>query len=444
MKARWSIIAWLLAWSWLPSLQGQVYTLKPGTPVVLKQGTPFFADSLVLIPAADFKLTYSSLVKSGTTQHPLTTAHIARVYRFCGTAEPFSGAVKMAYLEGAELSGLAENSLTLDLFNGQNWRILPPAERDLCKNQVTVNGIRQERLAELTLVECPPPRMQCPADLLVYTQAGQCGAVVQYASPVVSDICGSARVDQTGGLPAGAFFPAGVTRNTFTAVSSSGKTTTGSFTVTVVDREAPQITGLSAQPATLWPPDHQMQLITLSYDLQDACGRVTPVLSVSSNEPESGTGSGDLSPDWLMIDPHQLQLRAERSGSGAGRIYTITVTARDDAGNTSRAATRVLVPQHAAGNLKPEASSRQDGLTGTALRCTVSPNPSAQQFTVYVSAPSDLPITLRLTDLAGRQIARWQINRHQRLQTGADLKPGIYLLEAVQGNDQQVIRLLKQ
>jgi hypothetical protein len=37
-------------------------------------------------------------------------------------------------------------------------------------------------------------------------------------------------------------------------------------------------------------------------------------------------------------------LRAERSGGGSGRIYTVTVEATDEAGNTTTATTEVTVP----------------------------------------------------------------------------------------------------
>jgi hypothetical protein len=39
-----------------------------------------------------------------------------------------------------------------------------------------------------------------------------------------------------------------------------------------------------------------------------------------------------------------LRLRAERSGSGIGRIYTIIITGRDPSGNMSQAKVEVTVP----------------------------------------------------------------------------------------------------
>jgi hypothetical protein len=67
-------------------------------------------------------------------------------------------------------------------------------------------------------------------------------------------------------------------------------------------------------------------------------------LSVSSNEPVNGTGDGDTGPDWVVVNAHQVQLRAERAGGGSGRIYRITVSCTDNAGGTGTASTTVTVP----------------------------------------------------------------------------------------------------
>jgi len=67
------------------------------------------------------------------------------------------------------------------------------------------------------------------------------------------------------------------------------------------------------------------------------------VLSVSSNEAVNGSGDGNTATDWLVVDAHHVQLRAERSGNGAGRIYTITLTCTDAAGNKTVRTSTVLV-----------------------------------------------------------------------------------------------------
>jgi len=86
--------------------------------------------------------------------------------------------------------------------------------------------------------------------------------------------------------------------------------------------------------------------VTVSYDVTDNCP-LPPnscTLNVTSNEPVLGHGSGHTSPDWIVVDDHHVLLRAERAGSGNGRIYTITITCTDSDGNSSNEQVEVTVP----------------------------------------------------------------------------------------------------
>jgi hypothetical protein len=49
-------------------------------------------------------------------------------------------------------------------------------------------------------------------------------------------------------------------------------------------------------------------------------------------------------PDWVVLDDHHLQLRAERAGGGAGRTYTVTATCTDSSGASSSRSVPVTVP----------------------------------------------------------------------------------------------------
>ena len=57
-------------------------------------------------------------------------------------------------------------------------------------------------------------------------------------------------------------------------------------------------------------------------------------------------GDGDTAPDWEILDAHHVRLRAERGGAGAGRIYTIGITATDSGGGSSIQQVMVTVPHN--------------------------------------------------------------------------------------------------
>jgi len=60
---------------------------------------------------------------------------------------------------------------------------------------------------------------------------------------------------------------------------------------------------------------------------------------------DSTVGDGHTVNDIQVDDDGNIYLRAERSGTGTGRIYTLTYTATDAAGNSSfPASTTVTVP----------------------------------------------------------------------------------------------------
>ena len=112
------------------------------------------------------------------------------------------------------------------------------------------------------------------------------------------------------------------------------------------DLTPPEILDLQATPDVL-KANHKIVEVTLSCTLVDACdpNPTWCITSVSSNEPESGLGNWDRSPDWQIVGDHVVLLRCEHSPKGDGRIYTITVEAADASGNCSTAMTHVRVPK---------------------------------------------------------------------------------------------------
>jgi len=121
---------------------------------------------------------------------------------------------------------------------------------------------------------------------------------------------------------------------------------TSSITVTPVDTTPPVIDSVTADPSQLWPPNHTMVPVTVSVHTTDLCDTAPAcrITGVTANEAINGPGDGNTSPDWVIIGNLVVNLRAERSGSGSGREYTVTTECKDASGNAASAQVKVLVP----------------------------------------------------------------------------------------------------
>ncbi|MES1224301.1 MAG: hypothetical protein ABUT20_52890, partial [Bacteroidota bacterium] len=115
--------------------------------------------------------------------------------------------------------------------------------------------------------------------------------------------------------------------------------------------QAPVISDVNADPATLAPPNHKMRDVTVNYTSTDNCGVESCTLTVTSNEPVNGTGDGDTDPDWEIVDNHHVKLRAERAANGSGRIYIIAITCTDHQGNSATKTVEVRVAHNITGPL---------------------------------------------------------------------------------------------
>ncbi len=123
-------------------------------------------------------------------------------------------------------------------------------------------------------------------------------------------------ITQIAGLPSGSVFPVGVTTNTFRATDASGNTSTCSFTVTVVDNQAPAITCPAPITATT-PIGSCTAVVTYAVTASDNCPGVTTALV-------SGLASGSSFPIGVTTVTW-------RATDAAGNISTcsFTVTVAD-------------------------------------------------------------------------------------------------------------------
>jgi hypothetical protein len=137
----------------------------------------------------------------------------------------------------------------------------------------------------------------------------------------------------------------GTTTLTYFATDMIGNQERPQVMTVRIDRTPPLVDGLPAQGCVLWPPDHrlvQVASVAASDSLSGLASGSTVITGVS-NEPENGPGDGDVSPD-VVVSHGVVQLRAERSGTGASRVYTLAVTATDAAGNTTSGTAACTVP----------------------------------------------------------------------------------------------------
>ena len=127
----------------------------------------------------------------------------------------------------------------------------------------------------------------------------------------------------------------------YTPLSSSA-----TVNITVQHFAPPDCSKAVASLATLWAPDHRMVgPVSVINATDNAPGTVTiQTLSIYQDEPTSGLGSGDTSPDAVINSDGTFFLRAERAGTGDGRVYHINFTASNASGGSCSGVVTVCVP----------------------------------------------------------------------------------------------------
>ncbi|MCY1635871.1 HYR domain-containing protein [Marinifilum sp. D737] len=95
-------------------------------------------------------------------------------------------------------------------------------------------GLTSTDTQVVTVTDNQDPTISCSGNIAQPADAGSCGAVVTYTTPVGVDNCAGATTVQTAGLASGAIFPVGTTTNTFEVTDAAGNEATCSFDVTVI------------------------------------------------------------------------------------------------------------------------------------------------------------------------------------------------------------------
>ncbi|MDZ4795664.1 MAG: hypothetical protein SGI83_15405 [Bacteroidota bacterium] len=166
----------------------------------------------------------------------------------------------------------------------------------------------------------------CPSNILVKAEEGKEGATVSF--PALSAESGIGTFTPA----SGSFFRLG----SHSVIVSTAGGQKCSFTVTVTDNEPPYLSPLTLSRLQLWPASNKMKKVAVYYTSSDNAEKIKTSLSVSSN-------ATDSIKDWEIEDENLVRLKSSRLPDGTVRIYTISVTATDEAGNKTTRTTSIAV-----------------------------------------------------------------------------------------------------
>jgi hypothetical protein len=139
-------------------VQGQALTIQSGANLFVRSGAILSVDSLVIQPSTDLDITGpSSITKNTAVTYPASNPYIGRVYHFSNAIPLFSGTITM-YYQDAELNGIPENALTLNVHDGTSWTAYTTGvSSDATANYVTTSGLSGIEFSELTLANQSTP-----------------------------------------------------------------------------------------------------------------------------------------------------------------------------------------------------------------------------------------------------------------------------------------------
>lgn len=255
----------------------------------------------------------------------------------------------------------------------------------------------------VTVTDDVAPTITCPSDITVSTDAGACEATgVGLGDAVTSDNCPG----ETASNDAPSTFPIGDTIVTWTVTDAAGNTATCTQTVTVTDDEDPTVTCPDDVTVTV----NQGELFTL------------PDYTTSATASDNCTAAPALSQD-----------PAAGTDVGVGTT-TVTITATDDAGNTTTCTFDVVVD---------EVLGINDATLENQL--VLFPNPTAGTLTL-VNNSSIVLTAITITDINGRTIKTIPMqNANTRTNFSIDeLAQGMYFARIDSENSSAVKQIIKR
>lgn len=92
-------------------------------------------------------------------------------------------------------------------------------------------------------------------------------------------------------------------------------------------------TATETADGVFWPPNHKLRAVSISAENDDGDPCDVTITAVQQDEPTTGMGSGNFTPDADNCsnagNVSSVDLRGERAGTGTGRYYTIAYEMED-------------------------------------------------------------------------------------------------------------------
>ena len=132
----------------------------------------------------------------------------------------------------------------------------------------------------------------------------------------------------------------------------------------VVPNRPPNCSEAYANPGCLWPPNHKfVDISVMGVTDPDGDPVTITIVAITSDEAtatDEGSGGAKHAPDADGVGTDTASVRAERSGNGDGRVYTISFMAEDGRGGVCEGSVTVNVPHDQPDKTCPAVDSSQD------------------------------------------------------------------------------------
>jgi hypothetical protein len=239
----------------------------------------------------------------------------------------------LVYVKGVDASGKPYQRLRPGVVKPQTVKLIAPALLSLSVAQAATYTFQVQNLG--------------PAATFALSVSDDHGFVVNFSPSTIALAQG-----QTGDVTVRLLAPAGTSDGTTFNLTLSARNPSnldaGNFALVPgsVSANRPPDAG-QARPsiATLWPPNHDLIAVNIQGVTDPDGDPVTiRVTRVMQDEATNDKGDGNMCPDASGVGTAAAQLRAERSGKGNGRVYTIFFEATDGRGGSTLGSVRVSVP----------------------------------------------------------------------------------------------------